>query len=61
MHPSVFERYQLAERLKSSWDMFPEKRLCDLRREAETPAILARVEAQLAAEADDEPMPEPFY
>lgn len=57
MHPSVSERYQLAERLKSSWDMFPEKRLCDLRREAETPAILARVEAKLAAEGDNAPVP----
>jgi hypothetical protein len=33
-----------------------EKRLSDLRSEAgQTPAILARVEAQLTAEADNEP------
>jgi hypothetical protein len=58
MHPSVFERYQLAERLKSSWDMYLDKRLSDLRREAgESPAILATVEAQLAAKSDNEPVP----
>jgi hypothetical protein len=64
MHPSVFERYQLAEilRTQAEWNVkfVTEKRLNDLRREAgETPAILASVEAQLAAEGDREP--EPFY
>jgi hypothetical protein len=57
MHPSVFERYQLAESLKTGWGMIADKRLSDLRREAETPVILARVEAQLAAEIDNEPVP----
>jgi hypothetical protein len=62
MHPLVFERYRLGERLKAEWDMFTDKRLNDLRREAgESPAILARVEAKLAAESDNAPVPEPFY
>jgi hypothetical protein len=61
-HLSVFERHQLAERLKTGWGMIDDKRLSDLRREAgESPTILARVEGKLAAESDNAPMPEPFY
>jgi hypothetical protein len=58
MHPSVFERYQLAESLKTEWGMIADKRLYDLRRESgESPTILARVEDQLASESHDEPVP----
>jgi hypothetical protein len=51
----AFERYKLRESLKTEHDynrkFNNEKRLCDLRSEAvESPAILASVEAQLAAE-----------
>jgi hypothetical protein len=50
-HPSVYERYQLAEILKVGFDLFKDKRLLDLRQDAgKSPAILASVEAQLAAE-----------
>jgi hypothetical protein len=51
----AFERYKLRESLKTEYDhnrkFNNEKRLCGLRSEAgESPAILASVEAQLAAE-----------
>jgi hypothetical protein len=57
MHPSVFERYRLAESLRTTPHMVTEKTLYNMRREAESPTILARVEAHLAAEGDDEPVP----